>query len=204
MRTDERSRGRTAHVAPRARRPGNGATGEETLDRALLDRVRDAEAHQPVRVSIVIPALNEATNLPHVLPRLEGLAHEVVLTDGNSDDGTCEVARSLRPDIVTLVQDGRGKGNALSAGFAAASGDIIVMLDADGSTDPAEIPSFVGALLAGADFAKGSRFLHGAGTPPICRSTADGGTRRSCCSCACSSEGATPISVTGTTRSGQT
>ena len=79
---------------------GNGATGEETLDQALLDRARGAEAHQAVRVSIVIPALNEATNLPHVLPRLDGLAHEVVLTDGNSDDGTCEVARSLRPDIV--------------------------------------------------------------------------------------------------------
>jgi glycosyltransferase involved in cell wall biosynthesis len=144
--------------------PGGGATGEETLERALLGRVRDAEAHRRPRISIVIPALNEATNLPHVLPRLQGLAHEVVLVDGHSDDGTCEVARSLRPDIVTVIQDGRGKGNALSAGFAAASGDIIVMLDADGSTDPAEIPSFVGALLAGADFAKGSRFLQGAGT----------------------------------------
>ncbi len=144
--------------------PGTEATGEETIDRALLDRVRGAEAHWPVRVSIVIPALNEASNLPHVLGRLDGLADEIVLVDGNSDDGTCEVARSLRPDIVTLVQDGRGKGNALSLGFAAASGDIIVMLDADGSTDPAEIPSFVGALLAGADFAKGSRFLHGAGS----------------------------------------
>jgi glycosyltransferase involved in cell wall biosynthesis len=52
----------------------------------------------------------------------------------------------------------------LRSGFAAASGDIIVMLDADGSTSPAEIPAFVGALLAGADFAKGSRFLQGGGT----------------------------------------
>ena len=57
-----------------------------------------------------------------------------------------------------MLQDGRGKGNALACGFAAATGDIIVMLDADGSTDPAEIPLFVAALLAGNDFAKGSRF----------------------------------------------
>jgi glycosyltransferase involved in cell wall biosynthesis len=62
------------------------------------------------------------------------------------------------------MQDGRGKGAALRTGFAAATGDIIVMLDADGSTDPSEIPLYVGALLAGADFAKGSRFLQGGGT----------------------------------------
>jgi glycosyltransferase involved in cell wall biosynthesis len=52
----------------------------------------------------------------------------------------------------------------LRTGFAACTGDIIVMLDADGSTDPREIPAFVGALLAGADVAKGSRFLQGGGT----------------------------------------
>jgi len=139
-------------------------SGGESLDNTLLERVRSADAHKHARVTVVIPTLNEATNLPYVLPRLEGLAHEVVLVDGHSDDGTCEIAQMLRPDILILTQEGRGKGNALSTGFAAASGDIIVMLDADGSTDPAEIPSFVGALLAGADFAKGSRFLHGAGT----------------------------------------
>ena len=63
-----------------------------------------------------------------------------------------------------IEQDGFGKGAALRSGFAACSGDIIVMLDADGSNDPAEIPAFVGALIAGADFAKGSRFLQGGGT----------------------------------------
>ena len=59
---------------------------------------------------------------------------------------------------------GRGKGAALRNGFAAATGDIIVMLDADGSTRPEEIPAYVGAILAGADYAKGSRFLQGGGT----------------------------------------
>jgi hypothetical protein len=65
-----------------------------------------------------------------------------------------------RPNFyLDVVQQTRtGKGNALACGFAACTGDIIVMIDADGSTDPAEIPLFVDALVAGADFAKGSRF----------------------------------------------
>jgi len=117
-----------------------------------------------VRVSVVVPALNEAENLPHVLPRIPSWVHEVILVDGYSTDGTIEVARNLWPEIRVVPQDGRGKGAALRTGFQAATGDIIVMLDADGSTDPAEIPVFVGALLAGADFVKGSRFLQGGGT----------------------------------------
>lgn len=116
------------------------------------------------RVSVVIPTLNEAENLPHVLPRIPNWVHEVLLVDGNSTDGTVEVARSLYPNIKIVMQQGRGKGAALRTGFAAATGEIIVMLDADGSTDPEEIPAFVGALLAGASFAKGSRFLQGGGT----------------------------------------
>lgn len=116
------------------------------------------------RVTVVIPTLNEAENLPHVLPLIPEDVHEVILVDGRSTDGTAEVALSLLPDIRIVNQSGRGKGDALRTGFAAATGNIIVMLDADGSTDPAEIPRFVGALLAGADFVKGSRFLHGGGT----------------------------------------
>lgn len=116
------------------------------------------------RVSVVIPALNEAENLPHVLPGIPAWVHEVVLVDGRSTDGTPEVARKLWPGIRIVTQCGKGKGNALRAGFAAARGDIIVMLDADGSTNPEEIPAFVGALLAGADFVKGSRFMQGGGT----------------------------------------
>ena len=116
------------------------------------------------QVTVVIPALNEADNLRHVLPRIPRWVHEVLLVDGNSTDGTADVARALLPQARIVQQTGRGKGNALRAGFAAASGDLIVMLDADGSMDPREIPFFVGALLAGADMAKGSRFLQGGGT----------------------------------------
>jgi glycosyltransferase involved in cell wall biosynthesis len=117
-----------------------------------------------ITLSIVVPAKNEADNLRHVLPRIPLDVYEVILVDGNSTDATIEVAREIRPSIRIVQQEGRGKGAALRTGFNAAKGDIIVMLDADGSTDPAEIPLFVAALLAGADFVKGSRFMQGGGS----------------------------------------
>jgi glycosyltransferase involved in cell wall biosynthesis len=119
------------------------------------------------RVSILIPALNEARNLPHVFSRLPDDVFEVVLVDGGSVDQTVEVARSLRPHVRVVQQNGRGKGNAIACGLAACEGEIIVMLDADGSTDAAEIPRFVEALKRGADFAKGSRFMSGGGSSDI-------------------------------------
>jgi glycosyltransferase involved in cell wall biosynthesis len=129
-----------------------------------------ATEHQSVavpRISVVIPALNEALNLPHVFGRLPQDIFEVVLVDGDSVDDTVAVARALRPDVRVVRQSRRGKGNALACGFAACRGDIIVMIDADGSTDPAEIPAFVAALCAGAEFAKGTRFADGGGSADI-------------------------------------
>jgi glycosyltransferase involved in cell wall biosynthesis len=120
-------------------------------------------------ISVVIPAKNEALNLPHVFGELDTERYEVIVVDGNSTDDTVEVARRLCPDIIVVGQTRKGKGNALACGFAEASGDFIVMLDADGSTDPAEIPRFVDALKQGADFAKGSRFMPGAGSSDISR-----------------------------------
>ncbi|MEK6277640.1 MAG: glycosyltransferase family 2 protein [Actinomycetota bacterium] len=127
------------------------------------DRRRD---RQP-RVSVVIPALNEADNIGPVLERLPEGLHEVILVDGNSRDGTVKVATEVRRDIRVLAQAGRGKGDALRTGFAAVTGTLIVMLDADGSADPGEIPRFVEVLVGGADFAKGSRFLDGGGSADI-------------------------------------
>lgn len=120
-------------------------------------------------VSVVIPTLNEARNLPHVFERLPQGLHEVIVVDGHSVDDTCAVVRRLRPDSRVIMQNRSGKGNALACGFAAATGQIIVMLDADGSADPGEIPAFVQALLGGADFAKGSRFAPGGGSADLTR-----------------------------------
>jgi glycosyltransferase involved in cell wall biosynthesis len=121
------------------------------------------------RVSVVIPAMNEAENLPYAFSRLPEGLHEVILVDGHSVDDTVAVAKSLRPDVRIVTQSGRGKGNAMADGFAACTGNIIVMLDADGSTDPAEIPRFVSALCSGADFVKGSRYAQGGSSMDITR-----------------------------------
>ena len=110
------------------------------------------------RISVVVPARNEAQNLSYVLPFIPSFVDEVILVDGHSSDNTVEVAQQLLPSIRIVTQTGKGKGDALCAGFAACTGDIIVMLDADGSADPKEISQFVDALVAGHDFAKGSRF----------------------------------------------
>jgi glycosyltransferase involved in cell wall biosynthesis len=118
-------------------------------------------------ISVVIPTRNEAQNLYHVLPSIPPIVNEVILVDGHSIDDTIAVAQQLLPTIRVLKQIGKGKGNALRTGFAACTGDIIVMLDADGSTDPNEIPRFVAALLDGNDFAKGSRFIQGGGSRDI-------------------------------------
>jgi hypothetical protein len=117
-------------------------------------------------VSIVVPVKNEAANLREVLPRLPRV-HEVIVVDGSSVDGSVAAARETLPEVRIVRQTRKGKGNALAAGFLAASGDIIVMFDADGSADPEEIGAFVQALVDGADFAKGSRFAHGGGSEDI-------------------------------------
>jgi glycosyltransferase involved in cell wall biosynthesis len=118
-------------------------------------------------VSVVIPARNEAKNITWVLEHLPSIVDEVVMVDGGSVDDTVEVTRRLRPDAVIVQQARRGKGNALAAGFEAATGDLIVMIDADGSMDPREIEAYLEPLVSGADYAKGSRFTVGGGSDDI-------------------------------------
>ena len=131
----------------------------------VLD-VRPGSAHMAtgVRVSVIVPTLNEAENVTEVLPSIPEWVDEVLLVDGGSTDGTVAAARAACPGIRVVTELRPGKGIALQTGWREATGDIIVTLDADGSTDPNEIPAFVGLLLAGADMVKGSRFLHGGGT----------------------------------------
>ena len=116
------------------------------------------------RVTLLIPAKDEERNLAWVLSRVPLMVDEIILIDGHSTDRTVEVARALRPDIVVVPEMGPGKGAAVRTGIAAATGDLVVMIDADGSMDPLEIPKFVEALTDGADLVKGSRFLPGGGT----------------------------------------
>lgn len=142
---------------------GVGSTREDFADYRAIGR---GVAIRP-SVSVVLPAKNEARNLKHVFGTIPEWVDEIVLVDGNSNDDTVEVARQLSPVVRIVHQPGRGKGDALRAGFAAAKGEIIVMMDADGSTDGAEIPRFVAALTTGADFAKGSRFASGGGSDDI-------------------------------------
>ena len=152
------NRGGTRMYGRGGKHDGGGAEREQRRKGGRRGNISE------IRVSVVIPALNEGRNLRHVLTNLPDHLLEVVLVPGHSTDATEEIARTLRPDIRVIHQTRSGKGNALACGFAAARGDIIVTLDADGSADPKEIPAFVGALVAGADFAKGSRAIQGGGS----------------------------------------
>jgi glycosyltransferase involved in cell wall biosynthesis len=145
--------------------PPRSLTRSGTTERLMMRQ--DASGEGRPKVTVVIPTLNEARNLPHVFSRLPEGLHEVIVVDGHSVDNTPDVARRLRPDVQIVMQNRHGKGNALACGFVAATGDIIAMVDADGSADPAEIPRFVEALLDGADFAKGTRFADGGGSADI-------------------------------------
>jgi glycosyltransferase involved in cell wall biosynthesis len=135
-------------------------------DRALLhfDAIPTMTITRDRRVTLVIPAKNEARNIGWVLERVPLSVDEIVLVDGRSTDETIAVARAIRPDVVVVSDERPGKGAALRAGFEAATGDYIVMIDADGSMDPGEIDMFVDYLDRGADLVKGSRFMDGGGT----------------------------------------
>ena len=154
MHPSDRGGRKQRHADRRRRRPGHGSG---------------------IDLSVVIPAKNEAKNIAWVLERLPSCADEVVLVDGQSTDGTVDVAHRVRPDIRVVAEERPGKGAALRAGFAAARGDFIVMIDADGSMDPAEIEGCRERLherrtggragrAGDCDFVKGSRFTAGGGT----------------------------------------
>ena len=130
-----------------------------------------APPSEPVRarVSLVIPTKNEARNLAWVLGQVPECVDEIVLVDGDSVDATRAMALVCRPDVRVIGQAAAGKGSALRSGFSACTGDIVVMIDADGSMSPAEISHFLHFLGNGFDFVKGSRFIAGGGSLDITR-----------------------------------
>lgn len=133
----------------------------------LQEVVQAAEIPRPapaaLTCSVVIPTLNEAGNIVTVLRQLEHF-DDIVLVDGLSDDGTVQLARATRPDITVLERMPRGKGDALRAGFEVAKGDVIVIMDADGSMDPGEVAVFMSMIALGFDLVKGSRLACGGGS----------------------------------------
>ena len=133
----------------------------------LHEIVQGEEIPRPSKVkltcSVVIPTLNEAGNIVTVLRSLDEF-DDIVLVDGLSEDGTVQLARSTRPNITVLERTPRGKGDALRAGFAAATGDVIVIMDADGSMDPGEVNVFMSMIALGFDLVKGSRLACGGGS----------------------------------------
>jgi len=126
-------------------------------------------------MTLVIPTLDEEKNLPRILPKIPSIITEVLIVDGHSKDDTVKVVREICPQARVIYQKEKGKGDAIRCGIREASGDIIVILDADDSMDPGEIPKFIEPLLNGYDYAKGSRFLDGGGTNdmPLYRRLAD-------------------------------
>ncbi len=119
-------------------------------------------------VSVVIPARNEAGSIAQTIERVPPLGREteLIFIEGHSKDNTWEVIKAL-PDtfahgrIIKLRQSGKGKGNAVIEGFRAASGDILMILDADLTMPPEDLPKFVEALSSGkGDFANGVRLVY--------------------------------------------
>ncbi|MBS7633144.1 glycosyltransferase [Candidatus Bathyarchaeota archaeon] len=113
-------------------------------------------------VTIIIPTLNEGKNIARVIRELKHLGFSNLLViDGNSNDETVKIAEEL--GVTVIRQNGKGKGEALrqAFGYNGLNGNLVVIMDADGSMNPKEVFSFVKALEYGADLVKGSRFMPG-------------------------------------------
>ncbi|MFI2433598.1 glycosyltransferase family 2 protein [Streptomyces sp. NPDC018693] len=163
----------TAHPVLVAHSDGAGRgqqAGHRSTDRPTHPLRRAADRPPPrATVSLVVPARNEARNIPWVFEQIPDCVDEVILVDGDSSDATVHMATHCLPTVHNVRQSGPGKGTALRTGFHSASGDYIVMMDADGSMAPAEIPHYLHFLDNGYDFVKGSRFIAGGGSLDITR-----------------------------------
>jgi glycosyltransferase involved in cell wall biosynthesis len=133
------------------------------------------ENNKSPTITLLIPTLNEEENLPRMMSKIPSIVSETLIVDGHSKDNTVKVAKKLCPEVRIIYQKGKGKGDALRCGIQEAKGDIVVIIDADDSMDPGEVPEFVSTLMQDYDYVKGSRFLNGGSTRdmPIYRRLAD-------------------------------
>ncbi len=147
--------------------------GVRQLGLSLLTVARPADinegSNQPESVSVVVPVRNESGNIDSLLRRLPLMARrqEVIFVEGHSSDDTWAVVQQAVADyygpmkLSALQQAGRGKGDAVRTGFAAATGDILMILDGDLSVPPEELPRFTQAIHRNfCEFANGSRMIY--------------------------------------------
>ena len=134
----------------------------------MVARMRTAATYEPQAVTVVIPCRNEKGNIEAAIARLPsfGRHQEVIFVDGHSTDGTPDeiqrvIAQYPEKDITLLVQDGKGKGDAVRKGFTHATGDILMILDADLTMPPEDLPKFYEAITSGkGEFINGSRLVY--------------------------------------------
>jgi SAM-dependent methyltransferase len=138
------------------------------LANMVVARPRGTAAPEPKRVSVVVTARNEAGNIDEIFRRTPemGAGTELIFVEGHSSDdtyGAIERAIAANPqrDCKLLRQPGKGKGDAVRAGFAAATGDVLMILDADMTVPPEDLPRFYDALVGGrAEFVNGVRLVY--------------------------------------------
>lgn len=138
------------------------------LCRYAVARMRTAPSDNLQTVSLVIPCRNEKENIEAAMARLPSFGghQEIIFVDGHSTDGTPDEIRRVTAqyptkDIVLLAQDGTGKGDAVRKGFAHATGDILMILDADLTVPPEDLHKFYDAIASGkGEFINGSRLVY--------------------------------------------
>jgi SAM-dependent methyltransferase len=139
-----------------------------SLRNYVVARPRPLPRDHELSVSIVIPCRNERGNIEAAVQRIPPFCPdiEIIFVEGNSSDGTWEEVQRVKRaypqhNIQAFQQSGKGKGNAVRKGFAEARGDVLMILDADLTMPPEDLPKFYGALSGGkGEFINGSRLVY--------------------------------------------
>ncbi len=138
------------------------------LRKYLVARPLFNEPPQQLSASVIIPCRNESGNIEPAIERLPRFATdmEIIFVEGHSEDGTLEACQAAREkfagwDIKVMAQDGKGKGQAVRQGFAAARGDVLMILDADLTVAPEDLPRFYKVIANGSgEFVNGTRLVY--------------------------------------------